>query len=98
MTDHRKHHALSDREGDPALAARARRRCSAGLSGFFHAHMGWLVTTKGMERGRRYGRDLLDDPLIRLIDRLYMLWVRPRPWGSRSRSATRSTAARGRAA
>ena len=37
--------------------------------------MGWLVTTKGMERGRRYGRDLYDDPLIRHIDRLYMLWV-----------------------
>ena len=37
--------------------------------------MGWLVTTKGMERGRRYGRDLYDDPLIRAIDRLYMLWV-----------------------
>ena len=37
--------------------------------------MGWLVTTKGMERGRRYGRDLYDDRLIHGIDRLYMLWV-----------------------
>jgi len=37
--------------------------------------MGWLVTTKGMERGRRYGRDLYDDPVIRRIDRMYMLWV-----------------------
>ena len=37
--------------------------------------MGWLVTTKGIERGRRYGRDLYDDRLIHGIDRLYMVWV-----------------------
>jgi stearoyl-CoA desaturase (Delta-9 desaturase) len=74
VTDHRKHHALSDREGDPH-SPHGRDGLLGGLAGFLHAHMGWLVTTKGMERGRRYGRDLYDDPLIRAIDRLYMLWV-----------------------
>ncbi len=61
VTDHRKHHALSDREGDPHSPHGGREGLFGGLAGFFHAHMGWLVTTKGMERGRRYGRDLYDD-------------------------------------
>ena len=74
VTDHRKHHALSDRDGDPH-SPHGRDGLFGGLGGFLHAHMGWLVTTKGMERGRRYGRDLYDEPMIRLIDRLYMLWV-----------------------
>jgi stearoyl-CoA desaturase (Delta-9 desaturase) len=75
VTDHRKHHALSDREGDPHSPHGAREGLLGGLAGLVHAHMGWLFTTKGMERGRRYGRDLYEDPLIRRIDRLYMLWV-----------------------
>jgi len=75
VTDHRKHHALSDKEGDPHSPHGARDGVLGGLAGFLHAHMGWLITTKGMERGRRYGRDLYDDPLIRALDRLYMLWV-----------------------
>jgi len=74
VTDHRKHHALSDQQGDPH-SPHGRDGLLGGLGGFLHAHMGWLVTTKGMERGRRYGRDLYDDPLVRTIDRLYMLWV-----------------------
>ena len=76
VTDHRKHHALSDRVGDPhSPHAGKREGLFGGLGGFFHAHMGWLMTTKGMERGRRYGRDLYDEPLIRGIDRLYLVWV-----------------------
>ena len=59
VTDHRKHHALSDQDGDPhsphaghgdgALGARSRDSS--------HAHVGWLFTLKGMERGWQYGRD-----------------------------------------
>ncbi len=75
VTDHRKHHALSDREGDPHSPHGSRDGLFGGLRGFLHAHMGWLVTTKGMERGRRYGRDLYDDPVVSRIDRMYMLWV-----------------------
>ena len=45
------------------------------LRGLMHAHVGWLFSTKGMERNELYGRDLYDDPVIRAIDRLYLLWV-----------------------
>jgi stearoyl-CoA desaturase (delta-9 desaturase) len=75
VTDHRKHHALSDREGDPHTPHGHGDGALGAIRGFWHAHVGWLFTLKGMERGRDYGRDLYDDRLIRTIDRLYMFWV-----------------------
>ena len=76
VTDHRKHHALSDKEGDPhSPHAGHGEGVLAAVKGFVHAHVGWLFTLKGMERGREYGRDLYEDRLVRTIDRLYLLWV-----------------------
>ncbi len=76
VTDHRKHHALSDKEGDPHSPHVGHGDGPLGaLRGFAHAHVGWLFTLKGMERGREYGRDLYQDRLVRTIDRLYLLWV-----------------------
>jgi stearoyl-CoA desaturase (delta-9 desaturase) len=76
VTDHRKHHALSDRDGDPH-SPHAGRGDGVGsrVKGFVHAHVGWLFKTKGMERGEHYGRDLYADPVVRCVDRLYVLWV-----------------------
>ena len=76
VTDHRKHHALSDKDGDPHSphAGHGEGPWSA-VKGFVHAHVGWLFTLKGMERGWQYGRDLYEDRLIRWIDRLYLLWI-----------------------
>src|SRR5262249_22310654 len=76
VTDHRKHHALSDVEGDPPSPHAGHDEGVLGaVKGFAHAHVGWLFTLKGMERGWQYGRDLYEDRLIRRIDRLYLLWV-----------------------
>jgi stearoyl-CoA desaturase (delta-9 desaturase) len=76
VTDHRKHHALSDREGDPhSPHAGHGNGFWASVKGFCHAHVGWLFHTKGMERGEHYGRDLYDDRVVRTVDRLYALWV-----------------------
>jgi stearoyl-CoA desaturase (delta-9 desaturase) len=76
VTDHRKHHALSDRPGDPHSPHAGHDDSFAGhLFGLWHAHVGWLFSTKGLERGVAYGRDLYEDRLVRLIDRLYLLWV-----------------------
>lgn len=50
--NHLKHHALSDREGDP----------HSPLDGFFHAHMGWVLTAPRADR-ERYCKELLRDPL-----------------------------------
>ncbi|MCU1495415.1 MAG: Stearoyl-CoA 9-desaturase [Acidimicrobiaceae bacterium] len=75
VTDHRKHHARSDAEGDPHSPHLAGAGFVGAVKGLWHAHMGWMFSTKGMERGEVYGRDLFEDRTIRLIDRLYVVWV-----------------------
>jgi stearoyl-CoA desaturase (delta-9 desaturase) len=76
VTDHRKHHALSDRPGDPHSPHVGHGEGALGaLRGFLHAHVGWMFANLGMEQGREYGRDLYEDRLIRTIDRLYLVWV-----------------------
>jgi stearoyl-CoA desaturase (Delta-9 desaturase) len=76
VTDHRKHHALSDRPGDPHSPHVGHGEGPlAFVKGFVHAHVGWLFTQLGMEQGREYGRDLYEDRLVRTIDRMYLAWV-----------------------
>jgi len=76
VTDHRKHHALSDKEGDPhSPHAGHGEGLRASFRGFVHAHVGWMFSNLGMEQGREYGSDLYSDRLMRAIDRLYLVWV-----------------------
>jgi stearoyl-CoA desaturase (delta-9 desaturase) len=76
VTDHRKHHALSDKDGDPHSPHVGHGDGALGaVKGFVHAHVGWMFTNMGMEQGRLYGKDLYEDRLIRTIDRLYLVWV-----------------------
>jgi len=76
VTDHRKHHALSDKPGDPHSPHVGHGEGLAGaVRGFVHAHVGWMFKNLGMEQGREYGRDLYEDRVVRTIDRLYLLWV-----------------------
>ncbi len=75
VTDHRKHHARSDAEGDPHSPHLSGPGVLGTIRGLAHAHVGWLFATKGMERGERYARDLYEDRAIRLVDRLYLVWV-----------------------
>ena len=42
MADHRRHHAFSDREGDPHSPWLYGRSPFALARGFWHAHLGWL--------------------------------------------------------
>jgi stearoyl-CoA desaturase (delta-9 desaturase) len=77
VTDHRKHHAFSDKPGDPHSphVGHDEGGLWGMVRGFVHAHVGWMFSNMGMEQGRLYGKDLYDDPVIRWIDRLYLLWV-----------------------
>ncbi len=76
VTDHRKHHALSDQPGDPHSPHVGHGDGAWGaVRGFVHAHVGWLFENLGMEQGREYAKDLYDNVLVRTIDRLYLLWV-----------------------
>src|SRR3954468_17359459 len=76
VTDHRKHHALSDKPGDPHSPHVGHGEGAIGaLRGFVHAHVGWMFSNLGMEQGRVYGKDLYEDRMVRWIDRLYGVWI-----------------------
>ena len=76
VADHRKHHAFSDREGDPHSPHVGHGRGLRGaLRGLAHAHLGWLFQHTQRASKQRYVPDLLADPMIRVIDRLTPLWI-----------------------
>ena len=61
---HIKHHAQSDREGDP----------HSPLEGLFHAHMGWLF--KGnFPAPEVYCPYLLKDRIVVFVSRTFLLWI-----------------------
>ncbi|MGA2925337.1 MAG: fatty acid desaturase [Solirubrobacteraceae bacterium] len=68
VADHRKHHAFSDREGDPHSPHVGH---GSGLRGLWHAHVGWLFETQGQSDWKRYARDLYEDPAMRRIGRRF---------------------------
>lgn len=68
VSDHRKHHAHADEDGDPHSPHIGG---GEGLRGLIHAHVGWLVSDQGMARKRKYAADLLDDPGMRYISRAF---------------------------
>ena len=75
VTDHRKHHSRSDKEGDPHSPHVGHGDGTWGVvKGFAHAHVGWMFSRLGLEQ-REYGRDLYEDRLVRAIDRMYLVWV-----------------------
>ncbi len=76
VADHRKHHAFSDQHGDPHSPHVDHGVGWRGaLRGLAHAHVGWLFIHTQRGSKLRYARDLVEDPLIRSIDRTFVLWV-----------------------
>ena len=76
VADHRKHHAFADVEGDPHSPHVDHGHGLRGaLRGLWHAHVGWLFIHTQRGNKQRYAPDLLNDPLIRFIDRTFVLWV-----------------------
>jgi stearoyl-CoA desaturase (Delta-9 desaturase) len=76
VADHRKHHAFSDEEGDPHSPHVGHGGGLWGtLKGLFHAHLGWIFIHTQRGSKQRFAPDLLRDPVIRFIDRTFLLWV-----------------------
>ena len=70
VADHRKHHAHSDREGDPHSPHVGH---GSGIAGLWHAHVGWLLETQGQADWKRYAAELYEDPSMRRIGRRFPL-------------------------
>jgi stearoyl-CoA desaturase (Delta-9 desaturase) len=74
VADHRRHHAFSDREGDPHSPWRFGNTPRALMKGLAYAHVGWLFGRE-LTNEDRFAPDLVADKDIRRIDRLFPLWV-----------------------
>ncbi len=61
---HIKHHAHSDREGDP----------HSPIEGFWHAHMGWMFN-RSFADPNVYCRNLVKDPIVVFVSRTFIFWV-----------------------
>jgi len=74
VADHRRHHAFSDREGDPHSPWRFGESLPALMKGFWFAHLGWMFDLEHTNRDK-YTPDLMRDRDISLVDRLFPLWL-----------------------
>jgi stearoyl-CoA desaturase (delta-9 desaturase) len=73
VADHRKHHAHTDVEGDPHSPHVGHGGGVRGvLAGLWHAHTGWLLSTQGRAKWRRYAPDLCEDHGMRAIARGFL--------------------------
>ena len=76
VADHRKHHAFSDREGDPHSPHVDHGGGWRGaLRGLVHAHVGWLFLHTQRGARKRYAPDLIADPVVSFVDRTFVLWA-----------------------
>ncbi|MEU7888011.1 acyl-CoA desaturase [Microbispora bryophytorum] len=67
---HRRHHAFTDRPGDPHSPYRYGTSLYGQLRGLAHAHMGWLFTDDSTPASR-YAPDLLADPAMVRVARAF---------------------------
>jgi stearoyl-CoA desaturase (Delta-9 desaturase) len=76
VATHRQHHQFSDRPGDPHSPHVDHGHGWRGaFGGLLHAHVGWLFRGIAMASEERYAKDLLADPVVRFVDRTFLLWV-----------------------
>jgi stearoyl-CoA desaturase (Delta-9 desaturase) len=70
VTTHRRHHMFSDRPGDPHSPVSYGTTHPTATRGFLWAHVGWLFASDPTSQ-KRFAPDLLRDPDLVLIDRLF---------------------------
>jgi stearoyl-CoA desaturase (delta-9 desaturase) len=74
VADHRRHHAFSDRDGDPHSPWRFGGSVTGLTRGLLYAHIGWMLNRENSNRAR-FAPDLLADRDIRRIDQLFPAFV-----------------------
>ena len=76
VATHRRHHQFSDADGDPhSPHAGSAGGFLGAVRGLLHAHVGWLFGDPVRADEDRYAKDLLADPLMRFVNRTFVLWV-----------------------
>src|SRR5687767_12237597 len=76
VATHRRHHQFSDDEGDPHSPHAGRPSGWLGaFRGLLHAHIGWMFGPPLRADEDRYAKDLRSDPLMRFMNKTFVLWV-----------------------
>jgi stearoyl-CoA desaturase (delta-9 desaturase) len=70
VANHRRHHAFSDREGDPHSPWRYGTSSFAILKGLLYAHMGWMLRRQLSNRAR-FAPDVAADRDMRIVGYLF---------------------------
>ena len=73
MADHRRHHAFTDKEGDPHSPWLFGTSPIAVAKGFVHAHLSWLFV-RDKTNAARFAPDLLADGDLRRVHRQFIGW------------------------
>ena len=71
---HRCHHKYSDGPHDPHSPNLHGAGAFGRIKGLWHAHMGWLLNSS-LPNSSLFAKDLIRDPALRVVNRLYLLWV-----------------------
>jgi stearoyl-CoA desaturase (delta-9 desaturase) len=74
VADHRRHHAFSDRDGDPHSPWLYGTSPAALVKGFWHAHLGWIFDRRKSNLNR-FAPDLVADRDIGNVDGMFALWI-----------------------
>jgi stearoyl-CoA desaturase (Delta-9 desaturase) len=74
VADHRRHHAFSDKEGDPHSPWLFGTSPLALAKGFWHSHMGWLFERE-MTNEDRFAPDLRKDGIVARLNQLFPVWT-----------------------
>ena len=74
VADHRRHHAHSDRDGDPHSPWRYGTSTRALAKGLAYAHIGWMFDEEHTNR-EKYAPDLLADRDLNWISKTFGMWT-----------------------
>jgi stearoyl-CoA desaturase (Delta-9 desaturase) len=74
VATHRRHHRYTDQPGDPHSPYFYEEKKLNKLYGLWHSHIGWMMNSK-MTNSILFAGDLIRDPIIGKINKLYLLWV-----------------------
>jgi stearoyl-CoA desaturase (delta-9 desaturase) len=71
---HRRHHKYSDRPGDPHSPLIYQGEKWGTLRGLWHGQVAWMLNSD-VTNTAVFAKDLLRDPIITKVNRLYLTWV-----------------------
>jgi stearoyl-CoA desaturase (delta-9 desaturase) len=74
VADHRRHHAYSDKDGDPHSPWRYGSNLPSLMKGLWHAHIGWMFDIEQTNH-ERFAPDLLADSAIVRISKAFPWWA-----------------------